>query len=139
MCTIVGLLFICRERERAEDFSTDDYIDILDIMDVSWVVQKKKKNIYIYSSSFETARLPSNVLCFVMPARMSTMRSAAAMDVVSATESYGGLTSTTSAPTRLMPSRPLSRRFSSRVVHPPDSGVPVAGAMLGSRTADDPC
>lgn len=25
-------------------------------------------------------------------------------------------------------------RFSSRVVHPPDSGVPVAGAMLGSRT-----
>jgi hypothetical protein len=73
-------------------------------------------------------------LDFAIDARMSTIRSAAATDVVSAIESYGGLTSTTSAPTRLTPSRPLMKRFSSRVVHPPDSGVPVAGAMLGSRT-----
>lgn len=62
------------------------------------------------------------------------IKSAAATDVVSAAESYGGLTSTTSAPTRFSPSRPLMYRLSSRVVQPPDSGVPVAGAMLGSRT-----
>lgn len=89
-----------------------------------------------YNSSFFADDTFGPFLDFVIDARISTIRSAAATEVVSATVSYGGLTSTTSAPTRLMPSRPLMNLFNSRVVHPPDSGVPVAGAMLGSRTSD---
>lgn len=68
-------------------------------------------------------------------ARMSTSKSLAAILVTSATVSYGGLTSTTSAPTSLTPSSPLMKRLTSRVVQPPLSGVPVAGAILGSRTS----
>lgn len=88
------------------------------------------------SSSFVVLTLgPSFNLA--MDAKISTIKSAAATEVVSATESYGGLTSTTSAPTKWIPSRPLMNRFNSRVVQPPDSGVPVAGAILGSSTDGD--
>jgi hypothetical protein len=73
-------------------------------------------------------------LSFAINAMISTSKSVAAIHVTSATVSYGGLTSTTSAPTRLIPSRPLMNLFTSLVVQPPDSGVPVAGAILGSST-----
>ena len=54
--------------------------------------------------------------------------SAAAMVVCSALVSYAGATSTISAATKLMPSRPRMMVRSSRVLQPPVSGVPVAGA-----------
>ena len=54
--------------------------------------------------------------------------SAAAMVVCSALVSYAGATSTISAATKLMPSSPRMIVRSSRVLQPPVSGVPVAGA-----------
>lgn len=57
--------------------------------------------------------------------------SAAAMVVCSALVSYAGATSTISAATKLMPSRPRMMVRSSRVLQPPVSGVPVAGATKG--------
>lgn len=92
---------------------------------------------FLQVSSHQSSSLNTRLgafLVFTIDAKISTIRSAAATEVVSAIVSYGGDTSTTSAPTRVTPSRPLMNLFSSRVVHPPDSGVPVAGAMLGSRT-----
>lgn len=50
--------------------------------------------------------------------------------VSSALVSYAGATSTISAPTKLSPSRPRTIVRSSRVVQPPVSGVPVAGATV---------
>ena len=47
--------------------------------------------------------------------------------------SYCGATSTTSPPTRFRPRKPRIRAWASRVVNPPTSGVPVPGALLGSR------
>ena len=52
--------------------------------------------------------------------------------VNSALVSYAGATSTISAETMRRPSRPLRMVRSSLVVHPPVSGVPVAGAKAGS-------
>lgn len=54
--------------------------------------------------------------------------SAAAIVVCSALVSYAGATSTISAATKLIPSRPRRIVRSSRVDQPPVSGVPVAGA-----------
>src|SRR5215203_2543709 len=59
---------------------------------------------------------------------------AAAIPVISAW-SYGGETSTMSAPTTLTPTRARSVCNSSRLVSPPASGVPVPGAWAGSRTS----
>lgn len=55
---------------------------------------------------------------------------AAAIVVSSALVSYAGATSTISAAIRLIPSSPRMIVRSSRVVHPPVSGVPVAGATI---------
>lgn len=91
-----------------------------------------------HNSSLPAVALSGDIsfLFFAIAARISMIKSAAATEVVSAAESYGGLTSTTSAPTRFNPSRPLIYLLTSRVVQPPDSGVPVAGAILGSRTSE---
>lgn len=61
-----------------------------------------------------------------------SLTSAAAMVVSSAFVSYAGATSTRSAETIFNPSRPRMMVRSSRVVQPPVSGVPVAGANAGS-------
>ena len=63
---------------------------------------------------------------------------AAAIVVSSAFVSYAGATSTMSAPTSCRPSRPLIIARSSRVDHPPVSGVPVAGANAGSNESTIP-
>ena len=63
--------------------------------------------------------------------------SAAAMVVCSALVSYAGATSTISAATKLMPSSPRMIVRSSRVLQPPVSGVPVAGATRrGCKSGD---
>ena len=59
----------------------------------------------------------------------------AAARAVTSAWSYAGATSTTSAPTMVMPSSPRSRCSSSRLLRPPISGVPVPGAKAGSRTS----
>ena len=58
--------------------------------------------------------------------------SAAAIVVNSAFVSYAGATSTISAATKLTPSNPRMIVLNSRVLQPPVSGVPVAGANAGS-------
>lgn len=91
---------------------------------------------------------------FTIMLMISYRASAAAMVVCSALVSYAGwrenrcvsiwsslacsvevltATSTTSAPTKFSPSRPLRIVRSSRVDHPPVSGVPVAGATTHSQ------
>lgn len=52
------------------------------------------------------------------------------LTVSSAFVSYAGATSTISAATKLMPSRPLMMVLNSLVDQPPVSGVPVAGATV---------
>lgn len=61
----------------------------------------------------------------VMSASSSCARSAAAMAVSSALVSYAGDTSTMSAPTMFRPTSERTMRLTSRVVQPPDSGVPA--------------
>ena len=63
--------------------------------------------------------------------------SAAAIVVSSALVSYAGATSTISAATKLIPSKPRMIVLSSLVDHPPVSGVPVAGASVGSRKSSN--
>src|SRR5204863_9785210 len=63
---------------------------------------------------------------------ISNMRLAASSDVTWPGPSYGGETSTTSAPTRFIPASPRNRASASYEVSPPTSGVPVAGAYAGS-------
>lgn len=60
------------------------------------------------------------------------------MVVNSALVSYAGATSTISAAMRLIPSRPRMMVRSSRVVHPPVSGVPVAGATTDISAPQSP-
>ena len=67
---------------------------------------------------------------FTIRLMTSNSVSAAAMVVCSALVSYAGATSTMSAATKLMPSRPRMMVRSSRVDQPPVSGVPVAGATM---------
>src|SRR5712671_2427045 len=64
--------------------------------------------------------------------KIQKLTSAAAMVVSSAFVSYAGATSTISADTMYRPSNPRKIVRSSRVDHPPVSGVPVAGANAGS-------
>lgn len=70
---------------------------------------------------------------FTMILITSKSVSAAAIVVCSAFVSYAGATSTISAATKLTPSRPRMIVRSSRVDHPPVSGVPVAGATINER------
>ena len=65
---------------------------------------------------------------FTIMLMTSNKVSAAAMVVSSALVSYAGATSTMSAATKFIPSRPRRMVRSSRVDQPPVSGVPVAGA-----------
>ena len=64
--------------------------------------------------------------------KTSNARSAAVQAVVSPRSSYGGDTSTTSAPTMFREVRWRRMLFNSRVVQPPGSGHPVPGASPGS-------
>lgn len=93
-----------------------------------------------YESSIPTrqpSQIPSSPSCAIMALNgplltirliTSNSASAAAIVVSSALVSYAGATSTMSAATKLMPSRPRRMVRSSRVDQPPVSGVPVAGA-----------
>jgi hypothetical protein len=78
--------------------------------------------------------LVQDILCRVSirPASLYGLLTAAAIVVSSALVSYAGATSTISVAIRLMPSRPRMMVRSSRVVQPPVSGVPVAGATGSS-------
>lgn len=101
-----------------------------------------------YNSSFLPVALfnPPRPACVVLPTYPSTgykgfptinpkisyARSAAAQAVDSPRSSYGGATSTTSAPTIFNEVSWRRIAFSSRVVQPPGSGHPVPGARPGS-------
>ena len=80
------------------------------------------------SSSCITVALNGPFLTIML--MTSNRTSAAAIVVCSAFVSYAGATSTISAATKLIPSRPRRMVRSSRVDQPPVSGVPVAGATL---------
>lgn len=82
----------------------------------------------IYNSSFDNgvaSLIALTGVAIIMSSRVKAI-SAAANAVVAAFVSYAGATSTTSAPINGNPSRPERIVSSSRVDHPPASGVPVA-------------
>src|SRR5262249_36119987 len=63
---------------------------------------------------------------------ISNIRLAASSAVICPGPSYGGETSTTSAPTMFRPASARTSTSASYDVSPPTSGVPVAGANAGS-------
>lgn len=85
----------------------------------------------ISALSSERARRPTRIRVSDTNPRVTSKR----VDRRTHWLSYAGATSTTSAPTMRRPRRPCRTLFSSRVVQPPISGVPVAGANAGSRTS----
>lgn len=76
----------------------------------------------------------SNPECLTIIEIISNTKSDAARAAVSPVLSYGGETYTT-PPTAVRGSRRRIILRSSRVVHPPDSGVPIPGQMPGSITS----
>lgn len=101
--------------------------------------QRPSHQPFLHSTAIYISSLSSSLEIILLKGPFFTIKlitsynaSAAAMVVCSALVSYAGATSTISQAMMLIPSRPRRIVRSSRVDHPPVSGVPVAGATIHS-------